>query len=97
MNQRKNWLWGHYQYKYLSLIICSILVPKKWRNRVDQYCVAQNQNKELSKWDLELENYINYNKNVGQLISNIMILIKELICACNEKSCLFAYLKRNNF
>ena len=49
MNQWKNWLRGHYQYKYLSPIIWSRLVPQKWRNRVS---VAQNQNKDLSKWDL---------------------------------------------
>nr|YP_010131725.1 Ycf1 [Vitis labrusca x Vitis vinifera]QPZ94093.1 Ycf1 [Vitis labrusca x Vitis vinifera]UIX22577.1 hypothetical protein RF1 [Vitis labrusca x Vitis vinifera] len=63
MNQWKNWLRGHYQYKYLSPIIWSRLVPQKWRNRVNQHCVAQNQNKDLSKWDLsQKDQLIHYNK-----------------------------------
>ena len=63
MNQWKNWLRGHYQYKYLSPIIWSRLVPQKWWNRVNQHCVAQNQNKDLSKWDLSQKNQlIHYNK-----------------------------------
>ncbi|CBI33187.3 unnamed protein product, partial [Vitis vinifera] len=37
MNQWKNWLRGHYQYKYLSPSIWSRLVPQKWRNRVNQH------------------------------------------------------------
>nr|YP_010314880.1 hypothetical protein RF1 [Cissus antarctica]UNA64445.1 hypothetical protein RF1 [Cissus antarctica] len=63
MNQWKNWLRGDYQYKYLSPIIWSRLVPQKWRNRVNQHCVAQNQNKDLNKWDLsQKDQLIHYNK-----------------------------------
>nr|YP_010314962.1 hypothetical protein RF1 [Causonis japonica]UNA64527.1 hypothetical protein RF1 [Causonis japonica] len=63
MNQWKNWLGGHYQYKYLSPIIWSRLVPQKWRNRVNQHCAAQNQNKDLKKWNLfQKDQLIHYNK-----------------------------------
>nr|YP_010688948.1 hypothetical chloroplast RF1 [Corylopsis platypetala]WBR73791.1 hypothetical chloroplast RF1 [Corylopsis platypetala] len=48
MNHWKNWLRGHYQYD-LSQIRWSRLVPQKWRNRVNQHCMAQN--KDLNKWD----------------------------------------------
>nr|ADD30919.1 putative RF1 protein [Liquidambar styraciflua] len=60
MNQWKNWLRGHYQYD-LSRIRWSRLVPQKWRNRVNQRCMAQN--KDLNKWDsYEKDQLIHYEK-----------------------------------
>nr|QMJ95948.1 Ycf1 [Xanthoceras sorbifolium] len=50
INQWKNWLRGHFQYQYnLSRIGWPKLVPQKWRNRANQYCMAQN--KDLNKKD----------------------------------------------
>nr|YP_010688687.1 hypothetical chloroplast RF1 [Corylopsis glaucescens]WBR73095.1 hypothetical chloroplast RF1 [Corylopsis sinensis]WBR73443.1 hypothetical chloroplast RF1 [Corylopsis glaucescens] len=60
MNHWKNWLRGHYQYD-LSQIRWSRLVPQKWRNRVNQHCMAQN--KDLNKWDsYEKDQFIHYEK-----------------------------------
>nr|QKV44352.1 hypothetical chloroplast RF1 [Daphniphyllum macropodum] len=66
MNQWKNWLRGHYQYD-LSPIRWSRLVPKKWRNGVNQRCIAQN--KDFNKWDsYEKDQLIHYKKeNVDSL------------------------------
>nr|YP_009691577.1 hypothetical chloroplast RF19 [Sanguisorba sitchensis]QEG58357.1 hypothetical chloroplast RF19 [Sanguisorba sitchensis] len=44
INQWTNWLRNHYQYD-ISQIRWSRLVPQKWRNRFNQYCM--NQNKDL--------------------------------------------------
>nr|YP_010498141.1 hypothetical chloroplast RF1 [Lactuca tysonii]UWN02645.1 hypothetical chloroplast RF1 [Lactuca tysonii] len=46
MNPWKNWLRGHYQYD-LSQITSSRLIPKKWRNRINQCHLSQN--KDLNK------------------------------------------------
>nr|WAX37665.1 hypothetical chloroplast RF1 [Emblica urinaria] len=47
-NQWKNWLKGHYQYKYdLSPIRWSMLMPQKWRNRINQHRTIQK--KDLNK------------------------------------------------
>nr|YP_009129403.1 hypothetical protein [Cypripedium formosanum]AHZ42993.1 hypothetical protein [Cypripedium formosanum] len=51
MNEWKNWLKGHYQYD-LSKRKWSRLVPKEWRNRINQRCIIQNQNKESIQLDL---------------------------------------------
>ena len=73
MNQWKNWLGGHYQYKYLSLIIWSRLVPQKWRNIVNQHCVAQNKNKDLNKWNLfQKDQLIHYNKQNDSEADSLM-------------------------
>ena len=48
MNQWTNWLKGHYQYD-LSENRWSRLVPKKWRNKINERRVAQN--KDLTKCD----------------------------------------------
>uniref|UniRef100_A0AAT9ZUL9 Protein TIC 214 n=1 Tax=Cheniella tenuiflora TaxID=3078824 RepID=A0AAT9ZUL9_9FABA len=48
MNQWLNWLNGHYQYNF-SQNRWSRLVPKKWRNRINERGMAQN--KDLIKWD----------------------------------------------
>ena len=50
-NQWKNWLKGHYQYKYdLSQIRWSILMPQKWQNRINQHRTIQKQ--DLNKLNL---------------------------------------------
>nr|WFG48912.1 hypothetical chloroplast RF19 [Lactuca undulata] len=46
MNPWKNWLRGQYQYD-LSQITSSRLIPKKWRNRINQFQTSQN--KDLNK------------------------------------------------
>nr|WRY69711.1 hypothetical chloroplast RF1 [Phyllanthus fluitans] len=47
-NQWKNWLKGHYQYKYdLSPSRWSMLMPQKWRNRINQHRMIQK--KDLNK------------------------------------------------
>nr|QUB02399.1 hypothetical chloroplast RF19 [Palisota barteri] len=43
MNKWKNWLKGHYQYN-LSQTKWSRLVPKKWRNRINQRYTTKNKN-----------------------------------------------------
>nr|YP_009341931.1 hypothetical chloroplast RF1 [Aletris spicata]ALV25484.1 hypothetical chloroplast RF1 [Aletris spicata] len=43
MNKWKNWLKGHYQYN-LSQTKWSRLVPRKWRNKVNQRHMIQNKN-----------------------------------------------------
>nr|YP_010502118.1 hypothetical chloroplast RF1 [Heliotropium arborescens] len=59
-NQWKNWLRGHYQYD-LSQIRWSKLIPKKWRNRINQCRMTQNPN--LNKWDsYEKDQLIHYKK-----------------------------------
>nr|YP_010620436.1 hypothetical chloroplast RF1 [Cicca acida]WAX37412.1 hypothetical chloroplast RF1 [Cicca acida]WJJ69830.1 hypothetical chloroplast RF1 [Cicca acida] len=51
-NQWKNWLKGHYQYKYdLSPIRWSMLMPQKWRNRINQHRTIQKQ--DLNKLNLD--------------------------------------------
>nr|YP_010734859.1 Ycf1 protein [Serjania erecta]WEH02072.1 Ycf1 protein [Serjania erecta] len=57
INQWKNWLRGHYQYKYdLSRIKWPRLVPQKWRNGVNQDCMDKNKKKGFYK-------KISYEKN----------------------------------
>nr|WJK71602.1 hypothetical chloroplast RF1 [Uncaria rhynchophylla] len=59
MNQWKNWLKGHYQYD-LSPIRWSKLISEKWRNKVNQHRIAQNQN---FKWNsYEKDQLIHYKK-----------------------------------
>nr|YP_010987780.1 hypothetical chloroplast RF1 [Synostemon bacciformis]WON66212.1 hypothetical chloroplast RF1 [Synostemon bacciformis] len=56
-NQWKNWLKGHYQYKYdLSPIRWSMLMPQKWRNRI-------NQHRTIQKQDLNKLNFYKNKKN----------------------------------
>nr|YP_009335476.1 hypothetical chloroplast RF19 [Oziroe biflora]AEX94021.1 hypothetical chloroplast RF19 [Oziroe biflora]APO12534.1 hypothetical chloroplast RF19 [Oziroe biflora] len=62
MNKWKNWLKGHYQYN-LSQTKWSYLVPKKWRNRVNQCRTIQK--KDSMKLDLykkEKDRLIHYMK-----------------------------------
>nr|YP_010583608.1 hypothetical protein RF1 [Euphorbia pseudomollis]UGV22429.1 hypothetical protein RF1 [Euphorbia pseudomollis] len=71
MNQRKNWLRSHYQYKYdLSQLRWSRLMPEKWRNKIYQHHMAEN--KKLSKWNLnEQDQFIHYDKKLEvNLFSN---------------------------
>nr|YP_010362779.1 hypothetical protein RF1 [Euphorbia drupifera]UNS16735.1 hypothetical protein RF1 [Euphorbia drupifera] len=62
MNQWKNWLRSHYQYKYdLSQLRWSRLIPEKCRNRIYQHHMVEN--KKLSKWNLhEQDQLIHYDK-----------------------------------
>nr|WMW14468.1 hypothetical chloroplast RF1 [Tripterygium hypoglaucum] len=61
INQWKNWLKaGHYQYDF-SPIRWSRLVPQKWRNIINQGCIAEN--KDLKKSDsYEKDRLIQYEK-----------------------------------
>ncbi|KAM3301484.1 hypothetical protein P3S67_015986 [Capsicum chacoense] len=70
INQWKNWLRRHYQYD-LSKIRWSRLMPKKWRTRVNQSCMAQNKNRNLNKWNsYEKDQLIHYKKeNDSELYS----------------------------
>nr|YP_010539622.1 Ycf1 protein [Coelogyne missionariorum]UYF13931.1 Ycf1 protein [Coelogyne missionariorum] len=54
MNEWKNWLKGHYQYD-LSQKKSSRLVPKEWRNRINQRRMIQNKEKESIQLDLYKE------------------------------------------
>nr|YP_010314550.1 hypothetical protein RF1 [Cissus trifoliata]UNA64115.1 hypothetical protein RF1 [Cissus trifoliata] len=63
INQWKNWLRSHYEYKYLSPVIWSRLVPQKWRNRINQHCVVKNKTNDLTKWDFaQKDQLIHYSK-----------------------------------
>nr|YP_009661897.1 hypothetical chloroplast RF1 [Mimosa pudica]QCT83242.1 hypothetical chloroplast RF1 [Mimosa pudica] len=53
MNQWTNWLKGHYQYD-LSKNEWSRLVSKKWRNKMNEHDVTQNQ--DLTKYDSSEKN-----------------------------------------
>nr|YP_010602180.1 Ycf1 [Mexipedium xerophyticum]WAN76123.1 Ycf1 [Mexipedium xerophyticum] len=50
-NEWKNWLKSHHQYD-LSPKKWFRLIPKEWRNRINQRCMIQKQNKELIQLDL---------------------------------------------
>lgn len=64
INQWKNWLRWHYQYD-LSQIRWSRLMPKKWRTRVNQSCMAQNKNRNLNKWNsYEKDQLLHYKKKM---------------------------------
>nr|QGR22956.1 Ycf1 [Euphorbia kansui] len=62
INQWKNWLRSHDQYKYdLSQLRWSRLIPEKCRNRIYQHHMVEN--KKFSKWDLHEQNeLIHYEK-----------------------------------
>nr|YP_010223313.1 Ycf1 protein [Euphorbia peplus]UCL27306.1 Ycf1 protein [Euphorbia peplus] len=64
INQWKNWLRSHYQYKYdLSQLRWSRLIPEKCRNRIYQHHMHMVENQKLSKWDLHEQNeLIHYEK-----------------------------------
>nr|YP_009516400.1 hypothetical chloroplast RF19 [Philydrum lanuginosum]AYD91258.1 hypothetical chloroplast RF19 [Philydrum lanuginosum] len=62
MNEWKNWLKGNYQYN-LSQTKWSRLVPKKWRNRINQCCTIQNKNSmKLYSYKKEKDQLIHYRK-----------------------------------
>nr|QQK92839.1 Ycf1 protein [Mesua ferrea] len=62
MNQWKNWLRSPYQYQYdLCQIRWSKLIPKKYRNQINQRRIIQNKN--LNKWNFdEKDQLIHYEK-----------------------------------
>nr|WAX37834.1 hypothetical chloroplast RF1 [Phyllanthus niruri subsp. lathyroides] len=60
-NQWKNWLKGHYQYKYdLSPIRWSMLMPQKWRNTMNQHRTIQKQ--DLNFYKNKKDQLIHYEK-----------------------------------
>nr|QZR91684.1 hypothetical protein [Emblica officinalis] len=63
-NQWKNWLKGHYQYKYdLSPIHWSMLMPQKWRNRINQHRTIQKQDlNKLNFYKNKKDQLIHYEK-----------------------------------
>nr|YP_009648725.1 Ycf1 [Casuarina glauca]QDA81701.1 Ycf1 [Casuarina glauca]QXF29398.1 Ycf1 [Casuarina equisetifolia] len=62
INEWKNWLKSHYQYD-LSQISWLRLVPKKWRNTVNEYQCRMINNKDLDKCDsYEKNRLIRYEK-----------------------------------
>nr|YP_009715767.1 hypothetical chloroplast RF1 [Zenia insignis]QGL08880.1 hypothetical chloroplast RF1 [Zenia insignis]QIT02172.1 Ycf1 [Zenia insignis] len=75
INQWTNWLKGHYQYN-LSQSRWSRLVPKKWRNRINERRVAQNKN--LTKCDSYKKNrFIVYKKQEIDSLRNQKNQIKK--------------------
>nr|YP_009765978.1 Ycf1 [Dialium schlechteri]QIS96338.1 Ycf1 [Dialium schlechteri] len=66
INQWTNWLKGHYQYN-LSQSRWSRLVPKKWRNRINERRVAQNKN--LTKCDSYKKNRLIFYKKQEEIDS----------------------------
>nr|YP_009767626.1 component of inner membrane protein importcomplex [Duparquetia orchidacea]QIS98244.1 component of inner membrane protein importcomplex [Duparquetia orchidacea] len=64
INQWKNWLKGYFQYD-LSQSRWSRLVPKKWRNRINERRMVQN--KDLTKWDSYEKNRLLLDKNQKSL------------------------------
>nr|WRI60995.1 hypothetical protein RF1 [Emblica urinaria] len=98
----KNWLKGHYKYKYdLSPIHWSILMPQKWRNRI-------NQHRTIQKQDL---NKLNFYKNKADALrarqkKNLkknyrynLLSYKSIFCADKKESYIYeeeAPLKKKN-
>nr|QHH24067.1 hypothetical chloroplast RF19 [Umbilicus rupestris] len=77
INQWKSWLQNHYQYN-ISQIRWSGLVPKKWKNKKNSPFIRQNENKDLSKWDLyEKDGLIRYEKELNDYGLNSLSNHKE--------------------
>nr|YP_009669043.1 Ycf1 protein [Galphimia angustifolia]QCW94042.1 Ycf1 protein [Galphimia angustifolia] len=64
MNQWKNWLRNHYQYKYdFYQIKWSRLIPQKWRNKINQVRMVQNKDLKRCNFNLyEKDQLIHYKK-----------------------------------
>ena len=79
MNQWKNWLKSHYQYKYdLSQIRWSRLIPQKWRNRINQHSTVQK--KKLNKWNLyEKDPLIQFEKKMIFILRQTHYQSKKII------------------
>ncbi|YP_002720170.1 ycf1 (chloroplast) [Jatropha curcas] len=66
INQWKNWLRGHYQYKYdLTQIRWSRLISQKWRNRIKQHHMVQN--KKFNKFNLYEKDQLNEKRPINSL------------------------------
>nr|YP_010864224.1 hypothetical protein RF1 [Indigofera bungeana]WGS97373.1 hypothetical protein RF1 [Indigofera bungeana] len=75
MNQWTDWLKGHYQYD-LSENRWSRLVPQKWRNRINEWRVAQNN--DLTNFDsYEKTRLIRYKKQEVDSLTKIDSLKKK--------------------
>nr|YP_009366653.1 hypothetical chloroplast RF1 [Illicium henryi]YP_010534759.1 Ycf1 protein [Illicium dunnianum]ARJ62437.1 hypothetical chloroplast RF1 [Illicium henryi]UYA96031.1 Ycf1 protein [Illicium dunnianum]UYA96505.1 Ycf1 protein [Illicium henryi] len=69
MNEWKNWLRGHYQYN-LSHTRWSRLVPRKWRNGVNQHHRIKKKNSK--KWDsYEKDQLIHYEKDNSYAVDSL--------------------------
>nr|YP_009334462.1 hypothetical chloroplast RF19 [Albuca kirkii]APO11272.1 hypothetical chloroplast RF19 [Albuca kirkii] len=72
MNKWKNWLKGHYQYN-LSHTKWSYLVPKKWRNRVNQRRMIQKKGSmKLDLYKKEKDQLIHYMKQNNYAADSLM-------------------------
>nr|AEX94006.1 hypothetical chloroplast RF19 [Scadoxus cinnabarinus] len=72
MNKWKIWLRGHYQYN-LSQTKWSHLVPKKWRNRVNQSRTIQKKNSmKLDLYKKEKDQLIHYMKQNYYVVDSLM-------------------------
>nr|YP_010723428.1 Ycf1 protein [Dierama igneum]WDW26798.1 Ycf1 protein [Dierama igneum] len=72
INKWKDWLGGHYQYNF-SHTKWSHLVPKKWRNRVNQRRTIQNNNSiKLNFYKKEKDQFISYGKENYYTIDSSM-------------------------
>nr|YP_009771139.1 Ycf1 [Colophospermum mopane]QIT01841.1 Ycf1 [Colophospermum mopane] len=77
INQWINWLRGHYQYD-LSQSRWSILISKKWRNRINECSMAKKKKKDLTKCDsYEKNQLILYKKQEVDLLTNRKKKIKK--------------------
>nr|YP_010349308.1 Ycf1 protein [Chloranthus angustifolius]UNV39665.1 Ycf1 protein [Chloranthus angustifolius] len=71
MNEWKNWLRGHYQYK-LSQTKWSRLVPRKWRNRINQRRMIPNKDsKKLDSYEKEKDQLIHYDKKNDSAVDSL--------------------------
>nr|YP_010898845.1 hypothetical chloroplast RF1 [Ripogonum elseyanum]WHM50109.1 hypothetical chloroplast RF1 [Ripogonum elseyanum] len=78
MNEWKNWLKGYYQYN-LSQIKWSRLVPKKWRNRINQRRMIQNKDSiKLNSYKNEKDQLIHYVKEDYYAMDSLMTNQKEI-------------------
>nr|YP_010467463.1 Ycf1 protein [Chamaemelum fuscatum]UVF29382.1 Ycf1 protein [Chamaemelum fuscatum] len=86
-NPWKNWLRSHYQYD-LSQITWSTLVPKKWRNQINQCHTSQND--DLKKWySYEKDPLLDYKKK--QNLKVYLFPNKEENLKKNYRYDLFSY------
>nr|YP_010458029.1 hypothetical protein RF1 [Pristimera indica]UUA69518.1 hypothetical protein RF1 [Pristimera indica] len=111
MNQWKNWLKdGHYQHD-LSQIKWSRLVPQKWRNIVNQGCIAENKDFKKSdsyekdrliqyekKKNFEAESLLNQKKNFKKHYRYDLLAYKSINYEDPKDSYIFRFLlkEKNN-
>nr|YP_009827037.1 Ycf1 [Bulbophyllum epiphytum]QIQ48258.1 Ycf1 [Bulbophyllum epiphytum] len=74
MNEWKNWLKGHYQYD-LSQKKRSLVIPKKWRNRINKHRMIPN--KELNQLDLDKKYQFIYSMKKNDYAANPFMSQKD--------------------